>query len=95
MAIDPEVIVLRQSQLRRDLMGVADVPGVVGFGVEAGVQRDARADTASGVIQRGDTRRNALEVRNLEVAREAGMDCSVAARPEDKINRRAELAVVD
>src|SRR5271156_5684631 len=95
VAVHPEVAVLREHQLRRDLMDVAGVPGVVGFRVEADVQRYAWTDAAGGVIQRGDTRRNALEVRDLEVAREAGVDSGVAARLVDKIYRRTELAVVD
>ena len=95
MAIHPEVTVLRQHQLWRDLMGVTDVPGVVGFGVEVGVQRYAGADAAGGVIERVDTRRDALEIRDLEIAREAGMESSVAARLVHEVYRRTELAVID
>src|SRR5208282_3171753 len=36
VAIDPEVAVLRQHQMRGELMKVANVPGVVGFGIEFG-----------------------------------------------------------
>src|SRR5271155_28382 len=95
VAIHSEVAVLRQHQLRRDLMSVAGVPGVVGFGVKAGVQRYAGTDAAGGVIQRGDTGRDALEVRDLEIARKAGMDGSVAERPVHEVYRRTELAFVD
>jgi hypothetical protein len=48
VAIHSEVAVLREHRLWCDLMGVADVPGVVGLCVEAGVQGDPGTDTAGG-----------------------------------------------
>ena len=54
VAIHSEVAVLREHRLSCDLMGVADVPGVVGLCVEA-VRGDPGTDTAGRVVQRGDT----------------------------------------
>src|SRR5271168_242536 len=91
--VNAEVAVLGPLQMRRELMCIANVPGIVGLGVKRGAHRKARP--AAGPIQFGSSGRDTLKVRHLEIACETRVNCRVGTRLIEEVDRRAKLTCVD